>query len=210
MFIQSTAKRQEVEAAWIDAASVPARQNALAPEEHHGQEQERHPRRQQYRPEQRERAPCEPDDPGELREQERRQRHDQDEADLLSGSSVVDTRRNDEGRLSTDQRRRRHDEQQQYQRAPIDHRYPHAGLREPRDPSGIRHQAHHRNDRAGPQSPVSLAEEASPQYATVSRMAWSTSEDCGRIASSRSGQYATGVSMAATRRTGASRCENRS
>ena len=36
-------------------------------------------------------------------------------------------------------------------------------------------------------------------------MAFSTSADCGRITSSRSGQYATGVSSAATRFTGASR-----
>ena len=44
----------------------------------------------------------------------------------------------------------------------------------------------------------------------MSRMACSTSALCGRMTSSRSGQYATGVSSAATRRTGASRCSNSS
>src|SRR6476469_6678310 len=48
------------------------------------------------------------------------------------------------------------------------------------------------------------------QYRAVSRIAFRTSADCGRMASSRSGQYDTGVASAPTRRTGASRCSNSS
>ena len=51
---------------------------------------------------------------------------------------------------------------------------------------------------------------ACAQYRAVSLMAFRMSDVCGRMASSRSGWYATGTFLAPTRRTGASRCSNSS